>query len=195
MNMCRATGNRRNESVRFMRKLRHSDLVERTARGAVTRANRHPIIVLLDNIRSLYNVGSIFRTCDAANVEKLILTGYTPHPPRKEISKTALGAEESVPWEYFKSPVEAVATLKNAGVTICAVEQTDESVPYASLTDQHFPICLIVGNEISGVSDELIALADMAIEIPMHGVKHSLNVAVAAGIAIYAAVAKSGLRE
>lgn len=172
-----------------MRKLLHDELSQqRSSLEALKNAPRQPVTVLLDNIRSLYNVGSIFRTCDAACVEKLILTGYTPHPPRKEISKTALGAEESVPWEYCKDAVDVVKKLKEQGITICAVEQTDSGRSYDSLTKKDFPICLIVGNEITGVSAELIALCDTAIEIPMHGVKHSLNVAVACGVVVFAAV-------
>lgn len=172
-----------------MRKLTHDDLVQqRAAADQQPGAPRNRVIVLLDNVRSLYNVGSIFRTCDAARVEKLILTGYTPHPPRKEITKTALGAEDSVPWEYVRDPVEAVRSLKAKGVKICAVEQTDAGRSYTDLAHTDFPICLILGNEIGGVDPALVALADMAIEIPMSGIKHSLNVSVACGVVVFEAV-------
>jgi tRNA G18 (ribose-2'-O)-methylase SpoU len=171
------------------RKLVHAEIAaQRLTNEEAKIIARHPVTVILDNIRSLYNVGSVFRTCDAARVEKLILTGYTPYPPRKEIAKTALGAIESVPWEYCKNAVDAVKALKEKGMTIAVLEQTDNSIPYYTLEKKNFPLCLIVGNEISGVSPELVALADIALEIPMYGVKHSLNVAVACGIAVFEAV-------
>jgi len=144
-----------------------------------------PIYALAENVRSLYNVGSIFRSSDGACIEKLFLAGFTPHPPRKEIAKTALGATETVPWEYHKNPLDVIAKLKKENVTICALELTDESRPYYQLTQKNFPLCLLVGNEITGLSNELIKHADIAIEIPMFGVKQSLNVAVAYGVALY----------
>lgn len=148
-------------------------------------AERLPVYALLDNIRSLYNVGSVFRSADGALVKKLYLCGYTPHPPRKEIEKTALGATETVPWEYFKNPLDAISVMREAGIRICVLEQTTRSAPYYAATRADFPICLVVGNEIAGVSPELVAVADMAVEIPMFGTKQSLNVAVAFGIALY----------
>jgi tRNA G18 (ribose-2'-O)-methylase SpoU len=146
---------------------------------------RLPIYVLLDNIRSLYNVGSVFRTSDGGRITKLILSGYTPHPPRKEIAKTALGATESVPWEYARDPLDAIMRLKADGVRICALEHTTTSVPYYTVGRDAFPLCLVVGNEITGVSPEILAHADMAVDIPMLGMKQSLNAAVAYGIALY----------
>lgn len=173
----------------MMRKLNHGEIADkRFSAEQLQEATRSPIYSLIDNVRSLYNVGSIFRTSDAARIQGLILTGYTPHPPRKEIEKTALGATRTVPWKYTKDAVEALAELRAAGVRLCVVEQTDKSVPYFSLTDQHFPLCLIVGNEISGVSKEVVAMADIGIEIPMFGMKQSLNVAVAYGIALFECV-------
>ena len=151
-------------------------------------AERMPVVVLIDNVRSLYNVGSIFRTSDAARVQKLYLTGFTPHPPRKEIEKTALGATKTVPWEYFKEPSDALAAIRADGFRICLLEQTTASIPHTALTPEHLPLCIVVGNEITGISGEIAGQADMAIEIPMHGLKHSLNVAVAYGIAIYQCV-------
>ncbi len=174
-------------------KLIHSEIAaQRLTPDAALSAPRHPIIVMLDNVRSLYNVGSVFRTCDAARVEKLILTGYTPHPPRKEIAKTALGAIESVPWEYHNDPLIAAMELKQQGVKIAVLEQTDGSIPYYALKPNDFPLCIIAGNEISGVRRELVEIADIAFEIPMYGVKHSLNVAVACGIAVFGAVRTVG---
>jgi tRNA G18 (ribose-2'-O)-methylase SpoU len=147
-------------------------------------STRVPIAVVLENIRSLYNVGSIFRTSDGANVEKLYLCGYTGRPPRKEIDKTSLGSAESVPWEYVPEAASAVAELKSRGYQIVSLEHTDRSVPYTE-AEYRFPLCLIVGNEVEGVSGELVSLCDMAVEIPMYGIKQSLNVSVAFGIAAY----------
>jgi tRNA G18 (ribose-2'-O)-methylase SpoU len=169
-----------------MKKLTHDELSARRLTLDELRTEvRLPIYVLLDNIRSLYNVGSIFRTSDGGRIARLILTGYTPHPPRKEIAKTALGATESVPWEYAGDPVEAVLRLKKEGVRICALEHTTRSVPYTAVGPEAFPLCLVVGNEITGVSPAVLELADMAIDIPMFGMKQSLNAAVAYGIALF----------
>ncbi len=140
---------------------------------------------MVDSVRSLYNVGSIFRTSDGVLLEKLILTGFTPTPPRKEIEKTALGATQSVPWEYVKDPVRAVKQLKLAGYRACCLELTDDVAPYYDVSPDQYPLCLIIGNEISGVSKEVLAECDMAIEIPQFGIKQSLNVAVAYGVAVY----------
>ena len=148
-------------------------------------ASRIPLVVLVDNIRSLYNVGSIFRTSDGVMIEKLILAGFTPHPPRKEIDKTALGSTKSVPWEYVKHPVEAIHALKERSYKICCLELTDKSIPHYDIRKTDFPICLVIGNEITGVAKEVIELCDIGIEIPMFGTKQSLNVAVAYGIAVF----------
>ena|SRR5712692_6165545 len=169
-----------------MRKLTHDEIAKsRYSHEQLLTVSRNPIHVLLDNVRSLYNVGSIFRTSDGARISKLFLSGYTPYPPRKEIEKTALGATESVPWQYVKEPLQVIGELKAAGVRICVLEQTDKSVPYYSVKREDFPICLIVGNEITGVSQEIITQAEIGIEIPMFGMKQSLNVAVAYGIAVF----------
>jgi len=142
------------------------------------------IYVLVHNIRSLYNVGSIFRTADAANVNKIFLTGYTGQPPQKEIIKTAIGAEEYVSWEYHQNPVDVLKNLKTEGVQIVSLEQTDQSIDYRKFKT-NLPICLILGHEVSGVPSDLLDLSDACIELPMHGKKQSLNVSVAFGIAIY----------
>ena len=144
-----------------------------------------PLVVLVDNVRSLYNVGSIFRTSDGVLIEKLILTGFTPHPPRKEIEKTALGATKSVPWEYVRNPIDAVDSLRKSGYHIACLELTDRSIPYFEVTPADFPLCLVIGNEIVGVAKDLVATSDMSLEIPMVGTKQSLNVAVAYGIASF----------
>lgn len=169
-----------------MRKLTHEEISQnRTKLEEFSSIERNPIYALADNIRSLYNVGSIFRSSDGALLNKLYLTGYTPFPPRKEIDKTALGSSKTVPWEYHKDPLEAVAKLKEQNIKICVLELTNKSTPYYDLTLKDFPLCLVFGNEITGVSKEVIAQADMAIEIPMFGNKQSLNVAVAYGIVLY----------
>ncbi len=169
-----------------MRKLTHDEIArKRLTLEEVSTARRIPVAALLDNVRSLYNVGSIFRTSDGAMIEKLVLTGFTPHPPRKEIEKTALGATRSVPWEYHKDPVEALTQFKDLGWKICCLELTDESIPYYDVEPSDFPLCLVVGNEIVGVSSELMKHCDRAIEIPMFGIKQSLNVAVAYGVAVF----------
>ena len=174
-----------------MRKLIHAEILERriTTEEALA-AGRHPVVGVLEDIRSLYNVGSCFRTADAMLLRKLVLTGYTPSPPRKEITKTALGATESVPWEYIRDPVEAVRHLKQEGYRVYALEIADTSIPLDRLDGIEFPLALVVGNEIAGVGDATLAECDGAIEIPMHGVKHSLNVAVAFGIATWKLVEK-----
>ena len=144
-----------------------------------------PVYAILNSIRSSYNVGSIFRSSDGAMLEKIYLCGYTPIPPKKEVLKTALGATESVSWEFVKDAKEAVLKLKEHGVTICALEQTDSSIPYYQITQAEFPLAVIIGNEITGVDQELIDLCDFSIEIPQYGIKQSLNVAVATGITLF----------
>ncbi len=169
-----------------MKKLSHDEItINRTTLETIDTADRMPLYVILDNIRSTYNVGSIFRTSDGAMIEKLIMCGYTPHPPKKEILKTALGATQSIKWEYIKDPHEAVFQLKNEGIKICSLELTDNSIPYYDVKTSDFPLCIIVGNEITGVSQSLIDLCDFAIEIPQYGIKQSLNVAVAYGVSVF----------
>jgi tRNA G18 (ribose-2'-O)-methylase SpoU len=142
------------------------------------------VCALLENIRSLYNVGAMFRTADGALLQKLYLCGYTGYPPRREIDKTSLGSVESVPWEYDPDPCSAARRLKAEGYHLCALEHTDASVPFDAAVSS-FPLCFVVGNEVEGVSGELLSMCDSAVEIPMHGVKQSLNVAVAFGIIAY----------
>ncbi len=150
------------------------------------KATKLPVVVLLDNIRSGYNVGAIFRNADAFRIEKIILTGITPRPPYREILKTALGATMSVDWEYIKNPIDAVNSLKEAGYKILCLEQTDSSVPIHRFSPEaEKKYAIIVGSEVSGISDELIALGDLFVEIPQFGTKHSLNVAVATGILLW----------
>lgn len=169
-----------------MRKLSHDEISEnRSTLESIHKVEKLPIVVVLDSIRSSYNVGSIFRTSDGAMIEKLIPTGYTPHPPKKEVLKTALGSQNSVAWEYAKNPLEAIKKYKGKGYKVCALEQTDKSIPHYSTGKNSFPLCLIIGNEVTGVKQELIDICDFSIEIPQYGIKQSLNVAVAYGIAVF----------
>nr|MDD3720787.1 RNA methyltransferase [Candidatus Gracilibacteria bacterium] len=146
-------------------------------------------IILLDSIRSMQNVGAIFRNADGSGFEKIILTGFTPTPPRGEICKTALGAENTVIWEFFENPIEIINKLKNDGYKVVSVELTPDAVDYRKyFGKKEDKICLIMGNEVSGVSQKLLDLSDEHIMIPMLGQKNSLNVSVAAGIVMYAFV-------
>lgn len=142
------------------------------------------VYLVLDNIRSRENVGSILRTADAAGVSKIYLCGITPTPPHEKISKTALGAETYMPWEYYKQTWRLLEKLKKEGMSIVALEQTKNSVDLFKFKPQ-FPLALVLGNEVKGLSPSILKLCDKKISIPMHGKKESLNVAVATGIALY----------
>lgn len=142
------------------------------------------ICLLAHNVRSLWNVGSFFRTCDAFAVEKLYLTGYTGHPPRKEISKTALGAEESVAWEHAREPLPVLVKLREQGWQLVALELAPNAIPLEAFQPSD-NVCLIVGHELTGVPGDILALCSTVVAIPMLGKKESLNVAVAAGIALH----------
>ncbi len=169
-----------------MKKLSHDQISQnRSTLDTIHKVDKLPVYVLLDNIRSSYNVGSIFRTSDGVMIEKLFLCGYTPTPNKKEVLKTALGSQNSIKWEYEKDPKKVICSLKEKGIKICALELTDKSIPYYNVTKYDFPLCLIVGNEITGISNELLNLCDFSIEIPQLGIKQSLNVAVAYGITIF----------
>jgi len=141
--------------------------------------------IILDNIRSLHNVGSILRTADAAGWDKVYFTGYTGCPPDRRIEKVSLGAEEFVAWEQVEDPVKLCENLKNKKFKILALEQTEQSEDIFEFKTSEENIALILGNEVEGVASELLALADHHLEIPMHGQKASLNVSVAAGVALY----------
>jgi tRNA G18 (ribose-2'-O)-methylase SpoU len=169
---------------------------------------RLPVIAILEDIRSLYNVGSIFRTSDGAHIEAVYTVGYTPHPPRKEIEKTALGATRTVPHRHFETIEEAVAAARDAGERaaqgppskrpsrkVAALEITSDSRSIFDLASDDFPLALIIGNEITGVSDAALSLCDFTLEIPMLGAKHSLNVAVAYGVAVFEGVRVLQSRE
>lgn len=143
-------------------------------------------IVLLENIRSLHNVGSVFRTCDSAGWDKVLLTGITGTPPDERIAKVSLEAETFIPWEYHKNPIQIIELLKEEGYIIGALEQTTKSEDIFCLQDIPEKLVLVLGNEVDGVSPEVLRLCDRVFEIPMYGQKTSLNVSVAGGVALYA---------
>jgi tRNA G18 (ribose-2'-O)-methylase SpoU len=142
------------------------------------------IYTIVENVRSLHNVGAIFRTADGAGIAKLYLTGITGKPPDRQIHKVALGAENHVPWEYHKDGIALANQLKQQKIQLIVLEEAENSRPYSE-AEFKFPLCLVVGHEYDGVSKEMLALADQVIHIPMSGSKISLNVSVAYGIAVY----------
>ena len=146
---------------------------------------KDPVIVLLDNVRSLHNVGSLFRTCDAMAVEKLYLCGITAKPPHREIQKTAIGATESVNWEYNEDAISIIHRYKKEGYTIISVEQTSNSTALGNYNWKNEKILLIFGNEVDGVQQKIIDLSDFSLEIPQWGTKHSFNITVSAGIILW----------
>lgn len=149
------------------------------------RARLLPLTILLEDVRSAQNVGAVFRTADAFRVEKILLSGITPQPPHPLIHKTALGAEEVVPFEYVDSTLKAVEAYREKGYKIWCLEQTIHSVPLEESPLNGQKVLLVAGNEVHGVSQELVSLADRSVEIPQWGTKHSLNVSVSVGIALY----------
>ncbi|MFZ4525302.1 MAG: RNA methyltransferase [Chlorobium sp.] len=172
------------QEFRKFRKL-HGTEMNRLSAEQYSSIPKHPLYLMLHNIRSMWNVGAMFRSADAACIEKIIITGYTATPPRKEIEKTALGAQENVLWEYHAEPLETLARLKQEGVRICGLEIASGSRSYTTMNRSDFPLCLVVGNEVDGLEDEVLNLCDDVLEIPQYGAKHSLNVAVATGIAMF----------
>lgn len=150
------------------------------------KCEKTPAVVVLDNVRSALNVGSVFRTADAFRIERMVLCGITATPPSAEIRKTALGAEMSVDWVHHQDSVEAIMSLKSQGYTIIAIEQARESVMIDHMDLSPYPkVAIIFGNEVKGVDDRLMDLCDFCVEIPQFGTKHSLNISVSAGIAIW----------
>jgi|TARA_Y100000385_G_C13038094_1_gene613969 23S rRNA (guanosine2251-2'-O)-methyltransferase len=146
---------------------------------------KDPIIVLLDNVRSLHNIGSVFRTCDAMGVSKIYLCGITAQPPHREIRKTAIGATESVDWEYAETPLEVINKYKKLKYSLIAVEQTSESILLNNFDYKMGKTLLIFGNEIDGVSQNLIDKCDLSLEVPQWGTKHSMNISVTTGIVVW----------
>jgi len=154
-------------------------------------AEKNRVVVVLDNIRSMHNVGSVFRSADAFLVEGICLCGYTPQPPHRDIHKTALGATETIDWIHLPTTVEAVQQLKEKGYKIFALEQAEGSIPLDQFkATTYFPLAIVLGNEVEGVDADVLKLCDGCIEIPQFGMKHSLNVSVAAGIVLWELVRK-----
>jgi tRNA G18 (ribose-2'-O)-methylase SpoU len=168
-----------------MRKLKNSEL-DRLSIDDFKSSKKTPLIVVLDNIRSLNNIGSVFRTCDAFLVEKIYLCGITAKPPHKDIHKTALGSTDSVAWEYVETTMDVIDKLKANNVKICSIEQAEN----ATLLNDFKPkenttYAIVFGNEVKGVSQEVVSNSDLVIEIPQFGTKHSLNISVSAGVVIW----------
>ena len=168
-----------------MRKLRVTEMNRLTV-DEFKAADKLPLIVVLDDVRSMYNVGSVLRSCDAFRVEEVLLCGITAVPPHPEIHKTALGAEDSVSWRHYESAMEAVAELKSRGVRVMAVEQCEGSTMLNDFTpEEGRRYAVVLGNEVKGVRQEVVDACDGCLEIPQFGTKHSLNVSVTAGIVVW----------
>ncbi|MCK5823868.1 MAG: RNA methyltransferase [Ichthyobacteriaceae bacterium] len=168
-----------------MRKLKNSELNRKDV-NQFKQAEKTPLIVILDNIRSLNNIGSVFRTSDAFLVEKIYLCGITAQPPHKDIHKTALGATDSVEWEHVEDTLSLVEKLKNDGVKIASIEQAENATMLNEFkAEENTKYAIIFGNEVKGVQQSVVSASDMVIEIPQHGTKHSLNISVSAGVVIW----------
>lgn len=175
-------------NILLMRKLSMEEL-HRMSVDEFKKAEKNPVIAVLENIRSAYNVGSVFRTADAFLIESIYITGYTAHPPHKEIAKTALGAQDSVAWKYFETTKKAIENLRKDQYKVFAVEQATDSILLEDFHENNIDkIAFIFGNEVTGVDAEILSLCDGCIEIPQFGMKHSLNISVAAGIILWEAV-------
>jgi len=169
----------------MMRKLSTKEM-GRLSPAAALQSEKLPVVIVLDNLRSAMNVGSVFRSADAFRASSVILCGVTAIPPHRDILKTALGATESVHWQYFPDTPSAIIYLKGEGYKILAVEQTSKSIPLQEFkSDMPCLYAIVLGNEVSGISDDALGLCDFAIEIPQWGAKHSLNVSVCAGIILW----------
>lgn len=171
-----------------MRKLKLDELGRKSVEEFKA-AKKNPFVVVLDDIRSMINVGTVFRNSDAFLIEKLYLCGYTPRPPHREITKSAIGAEESVEWEHCAEIVPLLERLKTEGYKIACVEQIEESIELQNFrTKPEEKWAIILGNEVDGVNPAAVSMSDVALEIPQFGTKHSLNIAVASGLVLYALV-------
>lgn len=167
------------------RKLKNSELVRKSV-SEFREASKTPLIVVLDNVRSLNNIGSVFRTCDAFLIRKIYLCGITATPPHKDIHKTALGATETVEWEYTENILEVVQKLQQEGIKVFSVEQAENAVLLNDFRPQTKEVCAVIfGNEVKGVQQEVVSASNGVIEIPQLGSKHSLNIAVSAGVVIW----------
>lgn len=175
-------------NILLMRKLTMEELNRKTV-DEFKESKKNPVIAVLENIRSAYNVGSVFRTADAFLIESVYITGYTAKPPHKEITKTALGAQDTVDWRHFETAKAAIMDLRKNEYRIFAVEQVKDSISLEKIRNLSVEkIAFIFGNEVSGVENETISLCDGCVEIPQFGMKHSLNISVAAGIVLWEAV-------
>jgi len=173
-----------------MQKLSMDELNRKTVEE-FKRSEKTPVIAVIENVRSAYNVGSLFRTADAFLLEAIYITGYTAKPPHKEIKKTALGAEDSVNWQYFPNATEAIIQLKKNGYKVYAVEQVSDSLALQHVDfGKEDKVAVIFGNEVTGVEQDTILQCDACIEIPQLGMKHSLNIATAAGVVLWEIVRK-----
>jgi 23S rRNA (guanosine2251-2'-O)-methyltransferase len=164
--------------------------LERLAPEEAKESKKHPLIIILDDVRSMHNVGSAFRTADAFAAEAIYLCGYTPTPPHRDIHKTALGATETVNWQHFPAVKDGVQAARSAGYKICAVEQAHNSISLNDVNWDGEALALVFGNEVSGVNEEIIKAADACIEIPQWGAKHSLNISVSVGVVLWELVRK-----
>lgn len=167
-----------------MRKLKITEMGRMTVEQ-FREAEKMPLVVVLDGVRSLYNVGSVFRTADAFRLAGIVLCGITATPPHPEIHKTALGAEDSVSWKYFEDTMQAVEWLRKEGYTLLAIEQCEGSTLLPEFTIEQSKYAVILGNEVKGVQQQVVDACDGCLEIPQFGTKHSLNVSVTAGIVIW----------
>ncbi len=178
-----------------MKKLSHQEIQKlKPIVSEIKGRKRNPVFAVLDNVRSLYNVGAVFRTSDAVLLQKVYLCGITGFPPRNEIAKTALGAEEIVPFEYRDEAISVIKELKERGVKIIAVELAHESIQYDK-AEYDFPVCFVFGHEVEGISDEVMEMVDMAVCVPMLGLANSLNVAVCYGIIMYDVLRKLNSKD
>ena len=176
------------------RKLKNNELDRKTPQGFKA-SKKTPLIIILDNIRSLNNVGSVFRTADAFLIQKIYLCGITATPPHKDIHKTALGATDSVEWEYVKNTFELIESLKDEKIKIISIEQAEESVSLENFSpDNNTTYAIVFGNEVKGVSQEVVSASDTVLEIPQYGTKHSLNISVSCGVVVWDLFVKIGSR-
>lgn len=168
-----------------MRKLKNEEL-NRLDISEFKQADKSPVIIILDNIRSLNNIGSVFRTSDAFLIEKIYLCGITAQPPHNDIRKTALGSTETVSWEYFENTLDVINTLKSKNVQICSIEQAEKAIMLNSFKPQpNTKYAFVFGNEVKGVAQDVVDASDVVIEIPQYGTKHSLNISVSCGVVIW----------
>ena len=177
-----------------MRKLKNEEL-HRLSVEEFKSTNKNPVILVLDNVRSLHNVGSAFRTADAFALQKIYLCGITGKPPHREIHKTALGATDSVDWEYRENTIQVIEHLKQEGYALVVVEQADNSIYLDNYRPENKKIALVFGNEIKGVQERILQLADAVVEIRQFGTKHSLNISVSIGIVVWDILSKRSIKK